>query len=31
MRAITALVAAATALFPTLLGYQFVFLARPCG
>ena len=31
MRAITALLAAATALFPTLLGYQFVFLARPCG
>ena len=31
MRAITALLAAATALFPKLLGYQFVFLARPRG
>jgi hypothetical protein len=29
MRAITALLAAATALFPRLLGYQFVYLARP--
>jgi 2-polyprenyl-3-methyl-5-hydroxy-6-metoxy-1,4-benzoquinol methylase len=29
MRAITALLARATALFPALLGYQFVFLARP--
>jgi 2-polyprenyl-3-methyl-5-hydroxy-6-metoxy-1,4-benzoquinol methylase len=31
MRAITALVAAATAVFPALLGYQFVYLARPRG
>lgn len=31
MRAITALLAAATALFPGLLGYQFVCLARPRG
>jgi 2-polyprenyl-3-methyl-5-hydroxy-6-metoxy-1,4-benzoquinol methylase len=31
MRTITALLAAATAVFPTLLGYQFVFLARPRG
>jgi hypothetical protein len=29
MRAITALLAAATTLFPRLLGYQFVYLARP--
>jgi len=29
MRAITWLLAAATAVFPGLLGYQFVFLARP--
>ena len=29
MRAITALLAAATAVFPGLLGYQFVYLARP--
>jgi hypothetical protein len=29
MRAITALLAAATALFPGLLGYQLVYLARP--
>jgi 2-polyprenyl-3-methyl-5-hydroxy-6-metoxy-1,4-benzoquinol methylase len=29
MRAITAVLAAATALFPALLGYQFVLLARP--
>ena len=29
MRTITALLAAATALFPGLLGYQLVYLARP--
>ncbi len=29
MRGITALLAAATAVFPALLGYQFVYLARP--
>lgn len=31
MRAITGLLAAATALLPRLLGYQWVFLARPRG
>jgi 2-polyprenyl-3-methyl-5-hydroxy-6-metoxy-1,4-benzoquinol methylase len=31
MRAITALLAVATALLPGLLGYQFVYLARPRG
>jgi len=31
MRTITALLAVATALFPGLLGYQFVYLARPRG
>ena len=29
MRAINTVLAAATALFPALLGYQFVYLARP--
>jgi hypothetical protein len=29
MRSITAVLAVATALFPGLLGYQFVYLARP--
>ena len=29
MRVITAVLAVATALFPGLLGYQFVYLARP--
>ena len=29
MRTITALLAVATALFPGLLGYQLVYLARP--
>ena len=31
MRTITALLAVATAVFPGLLGYQFVYLARPRG
>ena len=31
MRAITTLLAAATRLMPGLLGYQFVYLARPRG
>ena len=29
MRAVNAVLGALTAMFPTLLGYQFVFLARP--
>ena len=29
MRAVNALLAIATAVLPRLLGYQFVFLARP--